>query len=369
MATTTTRLGLDKPAYADAADIAVLNQNFDDIDAAVGMKVVTSTTRPATPWDGQLIFETDTNYTLLWDATGAAWKQIGGAATVCTSSTRPASPLNGQIIYETDTRQLLVYSTAATAWRLPFLDYNVADFTALAALTGMISGSRAFVVEGDVSMVFDGGAWIQQSVAKFASTADRDTAYAKASNAYKVQGVQAYVSGTNTTWAYSAAFNSSTNTGGVATAGWYPVNNSVGASMGRTNTSLSISNNTWTTLTFNTFAVNGVTPSSYTTPSTFTIVTPGFYRLHVDMNAGGWSSGSGTFRGVFINKNSTTVTTNALGSEAQQASITSYGVQLTVDALLAANDVIRFWAIQDSGGSATHNATYASIEYLRPAGV
>jgi hypothetical protein len=33
---------------------------------------------------------------------------------VCTSSTRPASPFEGQVIYETDTNQVLVYS--GTAW-------------------------------------------------------------------------------------------------------------------------------------------------------------------------------------------------------------------------------------------------------------
>jgi len=37
--------------------------------------------------------------------------------------------------------------------------------------------------------------------------------------------------------------------------------------------------------------------------------------------------------------------------------------------LLAANDVIRFWLYQDSGGAATNNDTNASIVYLRPASV
>lgn len=36
MATTTSLLGLKKPAYTDAADIAVLNGNMDAIDAAIG---------------------------------------------------------------------------------------------------------------------------------------------------------------------------------------------------------------------------------------------------------------------------------------------------------------------------------------------
>lgn len=270
MATTTTRLGLDKPAYADAADIAVLNQNFDDIDAAVGMRVVTSTTRPATPWNGQIIFETDTSYTLVWDSTGAAWKQIGGAAVVCTSSTRPASPLNGQLIYETDTRKLLVYNTSGAVWRTPILDSVVADFTALAALTGMVSGSRAFVEEGDITMVFDGTAWIQQNEAIFASAAARDTAYAKASAAYRVQGVRVFRSDLAEYEQYYALYNASTNVGGRDTAGFYtttradglvPIRPTSVAVAGGTATTNALGQVSFTTAT--SVSLNGVFTSAY----------------------------------------------------------------------------------------------------------
>jgi hypothetical protein len=76
MATNTTRLGLIKPDLTDNVDIGDINDNMDDIDDAVGAKVVTSTTRPAVPFDGQLIFETDTNKTLVWD--GVVWKETSG---------------------------------------------------------------------------------------------------------------------------------------------------------------------------------------------------------------------------------------------------------------------------------------------------
>ena len=36
MATTTTNLGLTKPAYSDSEDVSVLNSNMDLIDAAFG---------------------------------------------------------------------------------------------------------------------------------------------------------------------------------------------------------------------------------------------------------------------------------------------------------------------------------------------
>jgi hypothetical protein len=78
MATTTTKLGLIKPDFNDVVDITNLNDNADDIDAAVGMTIVTSTTRPVSPWDGQIIHETDTGNSFVWD--GTAWKSAGGGA-------------------------------------------------------------------------------------------------------------------------------------------------------------------------------------------------------------------------------------------------------------------------------------------------
>jgi hypothetical protein len=77
MATNTTRLGLIKPDFVDVVDVAQLNSNADDIDAAVGAAVVTSATRPSSPWAGQIIHETDTDKTLVWD--GVAWVETGAA--------------------------------------------------------------------------------------------------------------------------------------------------------------------------------------------------------------------------------------------------------------------------------------------------
>jgi hypothetical protein len=60
----------------DNVDVADLNTNADDIDAAVGMTICTSTTRPSSPWDGQSIHETDTDNSFVWN--GTAWKTAGG---------------------------------------------------------------------------------------------------------------------------------------------------------------------------------------------------------------------------------------------------------------------------------------------------
>ncbi len=61
MSTTTTRLGLVKPASTENIDITTLNANSDKTDNAVGALICTSTTRPSSPFSGQQIWQTDTS--------------------------------------------------------------------------------------------------------------------------------------------------------------------------------------------------------------------------------------------------------------------------------------------------------------------
>lgn len=70
---------------------------------------------------------------------------------------------------------------------------SVSDFTALAALStsGLVAGNSAYVTEGAVTMQWSGTVWRQVTTSVFASTVARDTAYAKASGAYRVEGVRA----------------------------------------------------------------------------------------------------------------------------------------------------------------------------------
>lgn len=115
MATSTTRLGLTKPDGTDLVDIAVLNTNANKIDAAVGAFVCTSTTRPSTPYAGQIIYETDTDQSFVWDSATSTWNVLVPGATICTSASRPASPVPGQVIYETDTKLTYVYASGVWA--------------------------------------------------------------------------------------------------------------------------------------------------------------------------------------------------------------------------------------------------------------
>lgn len=71
--------------------------------------VCTAATRPTTGIAaGTGIYETDTTRFLIYN--GSAWEQKSFANFVCTSSTHPASPFQGLEIYETDTGLSAVYS-------------------------------------------------------------------------------------------------------------------------------------------------------------------------------------------------------------------------------------------------------------------
>ena len=63
------------------------------IDAALGRLgiqtgVCTSSTRPANPYEGQVIYETDTNNLRFWS--GSAWESNKGAAISSAAARRPS---------------------------------------------------------------------------------------------------------------------------------------------------------------------------------------------------------------------------------------------------------------------------------------
>jgi hypothetical protein len=114
MATTTTKLSLTKPDYVDVVDVAELNTNADSIDAAVGFTICTSSTRPASPWSGQPIFETDTGLSLVWD--GDSWEPAGGGGGgVTVSATAPASPDDDDLWWDSTNGELYLYYNDGTS--------------------------------------------------------------------------------------------------------------------------------------------------------------------------------------------------------------------------------------------------------------
>ena len=86
MPTTTTRLGLTKPSSSDNVSIDQLNANADKLDAAVGTFVCTSATRPASPWNGLTIYETDTQKTYVYNA--SSWTLVNDYSALVTAASR-----------------------------------------------------------------------------------------------------------------------------------------------------------------------------------------------------------------------------------------------------------------------------------------
>jgi len=106
VATTTTKLALTKPDGTDLVDIAVLNTNADKIDAASGATICTSSTRPASPWNGQVIFETDTLNALVYRTSTSSWNILGGSTV---ASEPPAGAGNGNFWWDSDNGKLYIY--------------------------------------------------------------------------------------------------------------------------------------------------------------------------------------------------------------------------------------------------------------------
>lgn len=107
--------------------------------------------------------------------------------------------------------------------------YRTADLNSLAAITGMATGSLASVIEGGAIFAYDGTLWQQKTQATFASSGVRDTAYAKATGSYKINGVMIYRSDKAFTQIYRPV------QAGVGTAGWYSLGLSIQTAVGSQN--------------------------------------------------------------------------------------------------------------------------------------
>lgn len=224
---------------------------------------------------------------------------------------------------------------------------------------------------GDVLTAAQVQGYLQdQSVMKFASATARTSALAS-----PTQGMVSFLSDSNSFWQYYEVYNSATNPGGASVAGWYPQENTVLFAGKRSNTGLSLANNAYTVISFNTFACAGSTSNtttiqtnSATAPSTFVVRQAGWYELSISAYGGDFASTAGTQRNAAFNRNSATATTNQLGGDST-TNLTSGWLYPTTNVLLAAGDTIRFYLYQDSGGATTNNNTNATITYLKPASV
>jgi len=220
-------------------------------------------------------------------------------------------------------------------------------------------GYKAFTAGAVLTAAQVQGYLQDQAVMTFASSAARSAAITSPS-----QGMTTYLTDSNTYWQYFDAYNSSTNPGGAASAGWYPLPGSLAFHGYRDNLSLNIPNATFTKISFNTFSNMGMTLDSTSTPSEITVPVAGFYKFTAASDRGGWSSTTGTYRYCYITKNGTTTAAALISTLGTVDTCKVGGV-----AKLAVGDVIRMYLQHDSGGANANNKTGFSIEFDRPASV
>lgn len=107
---------VDYPATTTPINSTALNTMDVGIKTANDQfQSVTTTERTAlTPTVGQCVWDSTLKQLMVYmnAAGGNAWQPIGNAL-VCTSTTRPSTPFEGQVIRETDTNKELTYSGSA----------------------------------------------------------------------------------------------------------------------------------------------------------------------------------------------------------------------------------------------------------------
>lgn len=86
------------PTFTVGQVLTAATMNNMRVNATIGHTICTSSSRPASPDTGMMIYETDTGYTRVYD--GSLWRQASPAPTV---TSLPASPVDGdEIVYVAD---------------------------------------------------------------------------------------------------------------------------------------------------------------------------------------------------------------------------------------------------------------------------
>ena len=125
-------MGLTKPDTSENVTISQLTGDLDLIDDAAGLYVCTSSTRPSSPYQGQLIYETDTQAVAYYN--GSAWSYISGEAISWTPSYNNITVGNGTV----------------TAWKSKSADYNIYYWKLVWGSTTSFSSTPGLSLPDDV---------------------------------------------------------------------------------------------------------------------------------------------------------------------------------------------------------------------------
>jgi hypothetical protein len=165
------------------------------LDAALGRLgirpgVCTSSTRPANPFEGQVIYETDTNNIRFWS--GSAWESNKGGIV---SSSAPTGAAAGDIWYDSDDgRTYIYYDDGSSQQWVEFgaapsgSSITLASYADSAARTSAIpsptEADLSYLQDTNSVEVYDGSAWaaVGGKILQVVSTTKTDTFTAATDN-------------------------------------------------------------------------------------------------------------------------------------------------------------------------------------------
>lgn len=119
MSTLSSKLGLVLPDGTDPVSrVNHLNGNWELLDDAVGTITCTSGTRPATPYAGQLIYESDTRKIMVRNISNTSWTGPINGTPVVNTTADISSPYNGQTVFDLSAWSIKVFRSSTAAWEL-----------------------------------------------------------------------------------------------------------------------------------------------------------------------------------------------------------------------------------------------------------
>lgn len=124
MSTFTSRLQLEKPNPSDTMSngASVLTANYLKIDVVAGAPLFTSITRPAAPFSGQLIAESDTGDKRFWN--GTKWAFLGNDVYQRELDSLDTSSISLTTTAEAIFRQATFDAVAGRRYRIDFATYG-----------------------------------------------------------------------------------------------------------------------------------------------------------------------------------------------------------------------------------------------------
>jgi hypothetical protein len=164
MATTTTRLGLRKPAGSEFVSVTTdLDNNFDTLDAAVSTTYAATSTRPSTPFQGQAVYESDSGLLVVSNGSAPAsgsWLYPTSKSRVVTSGTRPSTVVAGMEIRETDTHNLL-YHNGSTPTSGGWEHQSIPAVSTTSAIVAPYTNQLIYNTTDNIIYKYTGSAWIE----------------------------------------------------------------------------------------------------------------------------------------------------------------------------------------------------------------